>query len=229
MLGVPEDVLARLPLFRRVKPTERAHVAEVARLQAYARGDVIFNEGDPSEVFLLIVEGRVKIFKSTAAGKEVILEIFGGGDPLGAVAVYESMPFPASAIALEPTRCLSVPQAEFFRLLELHPPLVRALLSGLTLRLAELTRRLTDLSGSRVEARLARLFLKLSDQMGRAERGGTFVPMNLSRQELADLTGTTIETAIRIMSRWSKEAVVHTDKDGFVVLNRDELEAIAMS
>jgi CRP/FNR family transcriptional regulator len=69
--------------------------------------------------------------------------------------------------------------------------------------------------------------LKLADQIGRAEGGGQFVPMPLSRQELADLTGTTIETAIRLMSRWEKADVLHTQKDGFVVLDRLALEDAA--
>ena len=63
--------------------------------------------------------------------------------------------------------------------------------------------------------------------MGRPERGGTFIPLSLSRQELADMTGTTIETCIRIMSRWGKEEIVRTEKDGFVVLSGSELEAMA--
>jgi CRP/FNR family transcriptional regulator len=63
--------------------------------------------------------------------------------------------------------------------------------------------------------------------MGRSDQGGIFVPMPLHRQELADLTGATIETCIRIMSRWEKETVVHTAKEGFVILDRDALEAVA--
>ena len=216
-----------MPFFRRLTPALRARVAEVARLKSYDGHQLIFAEGDPSNAFIVIVDGRVKVFKSTPAGKEVILEIFGAGDPLGAVAVYEGAPFMASAQTLEPTRILQIDQAAFFRLLEDEPKFVRGLLSGLTIRLAELTRRLADLSGSRVEVRFARLFLKLCDEIGRPDRGGIFVPMPLSRQELADLTGTTIETAIRIMSRWQKEDVVHTEKDGFVVLDRDPLEAAA--
>jgi CRP/FNR family transcriptional regulator len=210
-------------------PVLRARVAEVGRLKAYPRGELIFAEGDPSDAFMVIVSGRVKVFKSTPAGKEIILEIFGAGDPLGAVAVYEDAPFMASAFTLEPTQILRIEQAAFFRLLEQDPAFVRGLLAGLTIRLAELTRRLAELSGARVEARFARLFLKLCDQMGRRERGGVFVPMPLSRQELADLSGTTIETAIRIMSRWQKEDVLHTEKDGFVVLNREALDDAAAS
>ena len=227
-VSVPDDdLLRRLPFFRRLTPALRARVAEVARLKSYDGHELIFSEGDPSDAFIVIVDGRVKVFKSTPAGKEIILEIFGAGDPLGAVAVYEGAPFMASAQTLEPSRILRIDQSAFFKLLEDDPQFVRGLLSGLTLRLAELTRRLADLSGARVEVRFARLFLKLCDQIGRKERGGLFVPMPLSRQELADLTGTTIETAIRIMSRWQKEDFVHTDKDGFVVVNRDALEEAA--
>jgi len=222
-----DDLLRRIPLLRRIAPAERARIGAVARISSHARGDLIFSEGDPGDVFMVIVEGRVKVFKSTPSGKEIILEIFGSGDPLGAVAVYESAPFPASAVALEDTTCLRVQQQDFFHLLEQHPTLVRGLLSGLTIRLGELTRRLAELTGSRVESRFARLFIKLAEQIGRTDRGGLFVPMALSRQELADLTGTTIETCIRIMSRWNKDEVVRTEKDGFVILNREELESTA--
>jgi CRP/FNR family transcriptional regulator len=225
-VSVPDDdLLKRMPFFRRLTPVLRARVAEVARLRSYSGHEVIFAEGDPSDAFMVIVDGRVKVFKSTPAGREIILEIFGAGDPLGAVAVYEGAPFMASAQTLEPTRILRIEQSAFFGLLDDDPQFVRGLLSGLTLRLAELTRRLADLSGARVELRFARLFLKLCDQIGRKERGGIFVPMPLSRQELADLTGTTIETAIRIMSRWQKEDLVHTEKDGFVVIDRHALDA----
>ena len=228
VVSVPDDeLLRRLPFFRRLSAPLRQRVAEVARIKPHDRGELIFSEGDPSDAFMVIVDGRVKVYKSTPAGKEVILEIFGAGDPLGAVAVYEGAPFMASAVALEPSRVLSIEQRAFFRLLEDDPALVRGLLSGLTIRLAELTRRLAEVSGARVEARFARLFLKLCDQIGRAERGGVFVPMALARQELADLTGTTIETAIRIMSRWQKEEVLLTEKDGFVVVNREALEDAA--
>jgi CRP/FNR family transcriptional regulator len=229
-VATPDDeLLRRLPFFRRLSASLRSRVAEVARLKSYERGELIFSEGDPSDAFIVIVSGRVKVFKSTPAGKEVILEIFGAGDPLGAVAVYEGAPFFASAMTLEPTQILRIEQSAFFRLLEQDSALVRGLLAGLTVRLAELTRRLAELSGARVEARFARLFLKLSDRLGRPERGGIFVPMPLSRQELADLSGTTIETAIRIMSRWQREEVLLTQKDGFVVLNRDVLDEVSAS
>jgi CRP/FNR family transcriptional regulator len=224
----PLELLAHTPIFRRLKPEDRARVAAVSHTSTYGRGDVIFGEGEPSDSFYVVTSGRVKVSKLTPGGKEVILEIFGIGDPLGAVAVYEGFPFPATATALEDTTCVLIPRREFFVLLEQHPTLVRGLLLGLTTRLVELTNRLAELTGTRVEGRLARLLLKLADQSGQRTPRGEWIPMALSRQELADLTGTTIETAIRVMSRWSKQNIVQTEKDGFVIVDRNALESLTL-
>ena len=222
-----EAILKATPVFQRLAAADLRTVAEAAVIRRYDKGQVLFEQDTPSDAFYTIASGRVKIFKMLPTGKDMILEVFGKGDPLGAVAAYDGRPFPASAVALEHTVCVVIPRPAFFRLLEAHPSLVRGLMLGMTIRLVELTNRLAELSGSRIEPRFARLFLKLATDMGRPERGGTFIPLLLSRQELADMTGTTIETAIRIMSRWNKDAIVRTDKDGFVVLDRARLENAA--
>ena len=171
-----DEAIRRSLIFRRLGPEDRERLGAVSRLRNVPKGERIFAEGDPSDFFFTILSGRVKIFKMTPAGKDIILEIFGPGDPLGAVAVYEGRPYPASATALEDTSCLLVPRAAFFALLEEHPSLVRGLLLGLTHRLVELTNRLTDLTGGRVEARFARLFLKLAQDLGRPAPDGTLIP-----------------------------------------------------
>jgi CRP/FNR family transcriptional regulator len=222
-----EALLRVTPIFRKLAAEDRRTIGQAATLKRYQRGELIFAQDTPSDQFYTIASGRVKIFKMLASGKDVILEVFGTGDPLGAVAAYDGRPFPASASALEETVCVVIPRAAFFRLLEEHPSLVRGLMFGMTIRLVELTNRLAELSGSRIEARLARLFLKLGREMGRQERGGVFIPLPLTRQELADMTGTTIETCIRIMSRWGKQDIVRTEKEGFVVLNPGALEGTA--
>ena len=229
-MSTPEDIDALLrvtPVYKRLSVADRLKVADAASVRRYEKGEIIFEQDTPSDAFYTIASGRVKIFKMLPSGKDLILEVFGAGDPLGAVAAYDGRPFPATAQAIEDTTCLLIPRAAFFRLLEEHPSLVRGLMLGMTVRLVELTNRLAELSGARIESRLARLFLKLAREMGRQERGGIFIPLALSRQELADMTGTTIETCIRIMSRWGKHEVVRTEKDGFVVLDRGSLEGTA--
>ena len=230
MKQVTEDLLLTVPLYQRLPAEDRERLAKVTTRRDYPKGAMIFSEGDSAEVFYTIAKGRVKVFKATPSGKEVILEIFGLGDPLGAIAVYEGRPYPASSIAWEPTTCLLVQKQDFFRLLEAHPTLVRSLLLAMTRRLVDLTNRLAELTSGRIEPRIARLLLKLGNELGiPASQGAIRIPMPLSRQELADLTGTTIETCIRIMSRWNKEEIVITDKQGFTLVDREALQTLAQA
>ena len=225
MLPVAE-ALRTAALYRGLSPDDRQRLAEVSLVRSWEKGETIFSEGDPSDFLLTVLVGRVKIVKLQPSGKEVILEIFGPGDPVGTVVAYEGRPFPASAVALESTSCLLVRRGPFFGLLEKHPSLVRGLLSAFTRRIVELAQRIPEVAGARVETRFAHLFLKLADRVGQARGTGVFIPMALSRQELADLTGTTIETCIRLMSRWGKEGVIDTDKEGFLLVDRAVLEAL---
>ena len=222
------EALRSASLYRGLSDEDRRRLAEVALLRSWDKGETLFNEGDPSDFLLTVLTGRVKVVKLQPSGKEVILEIFGPGDPVGAVVAYEGRPFPASAIALERTTGLLVRRGPLFGLLEKHPSLVRGLLSTFTRRIVELAQRISEVAGTRVETRFAHLFLKLADRMGRPRGTAVFIPLVLSRQELADLTGTTIETCIRLMSRWGKEGVIETEKDGFLLTDRAALEALTL-
>src|SRR5262245_40154243 len=109
--GAEEKALAATPPFSALPAEERRRLVPYTRLKRYAKGDTLFREADPSERFYTIVSGRVKIVKFAPHGRDLILEIFGPGDPFGAVAAYEGRPFPASAIALGPAEVLSISRA----------------------------------------------------------------------------------------------------------------------
>lgn len=204
-----------IPLLSALRKDDREAVAPLCRLRGYDKGETIFLEGDSADRIHFVVLGRVKIVKA-AGGRDVILEILGPGEPVGAVAVFERRPFPAGAVTLEPSSILSIPEREFFALLENRPQMMRHLLAGLTYRLMMVNKRLADMTGS-AEYRAARLFLTLADRVGETKERGVFIPLALSRQEIADLIGTTLETAIRLMSRWQKEGLVLTEKSGFEI------------
>jgi CRP/FNR family transcriptional regulator len=209
---IPFDAVPMLAGLRR---EDREALAPLCRMRGYDKAETIFREGEPADRIHFVHLGRVKIVKA-AGGREIIIEILGPGEPVGAVAVFERRAFPASAITLEPSGILSIPEREFFALLEKRPEMMRHLLAGLTYRLMMVNKRMADLTGS-AEQRTARLFLTLADRVGLPTKGGTKIPLTLSRQEIADLIGTTLETAIRLMSRWQKEGVVLTEKDGFLI------------
>jgi CRP/FNR family transcriptional regulator len=222
-----EDLLLEVALYRRLSEEDREHLAAAATVERFDKGEAVFHEGDPAQDFFTLVRGRVKVYKVMPNGRVVILEILGPGDPVGAVAVYESLAYPATAEAMEETLCIRISKDPFFQLLETRPSLARGLLKAMTHRIVVLANRFADHAAGKVETRFARLFLKLASEMGRAEAEGVFIPMSLSRQELADLMGTTVETSIRIMSRWGKEGVVQTEKSGFLVTDRSALEQIS--
>ncbi len=216
-----------IPILAPLNAEDRAAVAPLCELRAYEKGATLFEEGQPALFIHFLFVGRVKIVKA-APDRDLILEILGPGEPVGAVAVFERRPFPATAIALEPSGTVSIPELEFFRLIEKRPEITRRLLAGLTMRLMALNRRLADTTGS-VEYRVARLFSTLAEQVGKDRADGTFVALHLSRQDIADLVGTTIETAIRVMTRWQKQGTVETEKDGFLIRKMERLREIAPS
>ena len=213
-----------IPLLAGIKPAERAVLEPLCRMRRYEKGETIFREAEPAERLHFVLEGRVKIVKAVGA-RDLILEILGPGEPLGAVAVFERRAFPATAVAMEDSTILSIPEREFFALLESRPEMTRHVLAGLTMRLIMMNKRLADMTGS-VEVRAARLFLTLSERMGVTRDGATLIPLALARQELADLLGTTLETTIRLMSRWQKENVVLTERDGFLIPNIESLRTL---
>ena len=215
---------ASIPLLSALGADDRQALEPLCRIRGYEKGETIFREGDPADRIHFVVLGRVKIVKA-AGGRDVILEILGSGEPVGAVAVFEQRPFPASAVTLEGSSILSIPEREFFALLEKRPAMMRHLLAGLTYRLMMVNKRLADMTGS-AEYRAARLFLTLADRTGMPKTGGVFIPLTLSRQEIADLIGTTLETAIRLMSRWQKDGVVLTEKTGFHVPSVEGLRSV---
>jgi CRP/FNR family transcriptional regulator len=219
---IPFDAI---PILAGLGPEDRAALTPLCALAAFEKGATIFTEGEPAERIHFLFLGRVKIVKA-ARDRDLIIEILGPGEPVGAVAVFERRPFPATAVALEPCGIVSIPEREFFALIERRPEITRRLLAGLTLRLMNVNRRLADMTGS-VEYRIARLFTTLAERTGRKDEGGIFVALPLSRQDIADLVGTTIETAIRVMSRWQKEGVVETEKSGFRIPDLRTLQEIA--
>jgi CRP/FNR family transcriptional regulator len=219
---IPFDAV---PILASLSAAERAALTPLCELAAFEKGATIFREGDTADRISFLFLGRVKIVKA-GPERDLILEILGPGEPVGAVAAFERRPFPATAVAIEPCGLIAIPENAFFQLIEKRPAITRALLAGLTRRLMSLNRRLADMTGS-VEYRTARLFSTLADRLGQPADAGVFVPLPLSRQEIADLVGTTVETAIRIMSRWQKEKLVDTETKGFRIRDLEALHAIA--
>jgi CRP/FNR family transcriptional regulator len=193
---------------------------------AYVRGDVLLAQGEVSRRLRVILSGRAKLTRDLAAGRTVVLALFGPGDFCGAIPALSGLASDASIVALGPLTALEVEPEAFLALLAGRPERLGQLLPALAGRLTECRNCPVEMTGERVEPRLAALFLRLADECGVVDARGVLVPIRLSRQELADLVGTTLETAIRIFSRWHKSGVLETGDDGFLLVDRGALSRV---
>ena len=213
--------------FAPLPPRSRAALLAIARRTRYAAGATILDEGLETQSFFLLWSGQVKMCRLTPAGKNLILSLFGPGDLFGVTAVLSGEPSTAAFETLTDTETLEIRRADLYALFARQPELMAEILPYLTRQLAECRNCLVESSCARVENRFASLFVGLADKLGQPADGGCLIPLPLSRQELADLTATTLETAIRVMSRWGRAGVVTTRRDGFVVHDRPGLEELA--
>lgn len=223
------EVLAFLqasPVFASLPAPELEALAAAAREQSCRAREFLFHEGDPALWLWLVRTGRVRIVRHSRGGKDVVLELLGSGEIFGGVAVIERRPYPASAQATEPSDVVKIPADVIVGLAERHPPVVRemALLIGRRLRAAHDSVR--SLSVEPVEARLAATLLRLADREGVRAKGGIELPFHLTRQSLADMSGTTVETAIRVMGRWLRDELVEDRGGRLVVRDRKALRAL---
>jgi CRP-like cAMP-binding protein len=219
---------ARVPFLRALPAPDLERLAPYASVRRVDRGERVWTEGDTTGEFTFLADGRVKLVKGSEAGRDVIVDVCGPGELLCSSAVCAFAPYCCSSTALEDAvEVIVIPRRDVLELLEHSPVASRAFLREVTARGLGLTQRITQLASGQVERRIAALFLRLAEQVGTPrDGGGTWVPVTLSRQDLADLCGTTLETAIRTMSRLSRDGALRTAARGFVVEDRERLEAL---
>ncbi len=210
------ELLRHLPLFSDLAEQDLASLAGQARVDHFEREAAVFYQGDECDRVWLVRQGRVKIVHHEEDGREVILEIISPGEAFGGAVLF--MPHhPATAKAMDEVETVSLPSAAYALFLTTHPKTTLKLIRMLGLRLHSMM-DLQILAGERVERRLAHILLKLADRVGRAEADGILITISLTRQDLADMAGTTLETAIRTMSRFRAQGLIETRRGGYLVI-----------
>jgi CRP/FNR family transcriptional regulator len=200
-------------------------VAKSGILRRYGRRDFVFLEGEEARDYCFVVHGRVKLVCSQASGRETILDIVEEGGLVCGNAVFAGCSYCCSAVAdAEHTDVLRVPRARLTEVVRQTSDQVQQLLHSVTDRGMTLCKRIGEVTSGRIEQRIARLLLRLAQSLGEPTDAGIRIQVALSRQDVADLVGTSIETAIRVLKRMEQAGTVSTDRQHFVVHNRDTLE-----
>ena len=194
----------------------------------YEKDDYLFWEGEPAEWLVFVAEGQVKMIKHSESGRETILATFGPGQIVGEVGVLVGEVYPATAQALEAASTLGISRDEYIDLVRRHPELAWALIQELGRRLQGAHETIRSLAVEKVERRVARVVLRMANSAGeRQEDGSVRITVPLSRQDVADMAGTVIETAIRALSKFQKQGLIETRDGHIVLLKPHQLVAIA--
>lgn len=215
------DFLKNLPIFSSLPDSVLDKLTDRAEEFAYKNGEYIFYEGDSPDWLCIVKEGNVKAVKYLEDGKEIILHVFMPGDIFGELAILDRRPYPASAQAMGLTKILKLHYTHCRKICEEAPEVRTRLIESMGEKQRGFVDRLETAMTTRVEKRIAHMLLKLASAGNSKE--GTNINLHLTRKDIANMVGTTIETTIRIMSRLQKEGIIESTREGITILQPDLL------
>lgn len=221
------ELLARSQVFSGLGEKALADVLAIAHERQIAAGEAAFREGEPADSFCVVVAGRLKLTQVGQDGNEVILRFVGPGEVAAALAVFVDGTYPATALATKATRVLTWTGSALEALIESHAVLATNLLRLLSERLREVQERFRELATERVAQRVARALLRLVRQAGKKVEHGVLIDLPLSRQDLAEMTGTTLFTVSRILSDWEARGFVESARERVTITKPHALVSIA--
>ncbi|QCO06038.1 Crp/Fnr family transcriptional regulator [Azospirillum argentinense] len=219
--------LRGLRLFSGLDAAALAEIVRSAHTRRIEKGTTIFSQGDRAALCHALIDGRVKIVQTGADGQQLVVRYIGGGEMFGTAAVFSGGIYPADALAM--VDCVGVywTAATMGELMERYPRIALNALDIVGRRLQEVQTRLRELSTERVERRVAHALLRLVRQAGRRVGNGVEIDFPLSRQDIAEMTGTTLHTVSRILSGWEGQGIVEGGRQQVTIRQPHALVAIA--
>lgn len=208
-----QEVVRQTMLFRELEPAQVQQVLAAARLQKQSDGSFFFMEGDPARSSYALVAGKVRLSQVTPDGQQVILGYIGPGREFGIIAALGELSYPVSAQAVGDSQALVWPSEKLNELMDTFPRITRNALYIMARQIREFQARIRELSTQRVERRIARTLLRLAQQSGVRTEAGVRIELPLTRQDLAEMSGTTLYTVSRTLSQWEAQGMVVSGRE----------------
>jgi len=183
----------------------------------FKKGEYLFSEGEPARRMFVIAEGRVKVVKEFASGKNAIMGMFGPGSVVAEAAVIDGLGYPASAIAMEKTIAGAIPAPVMLEAIKKAPELSLKIIEGLGSKLRELTANMGSISTQKVEKRLARFLYKLSQEIGELCEDGTLLTLPMTRRDLAEIIGTSFEVVERALKKMRENEIIAVESKKILI------------
>ncbi len=219
--------LQKSTLYRGLASEQLARVRQAARATTRADKQFVFLEDDPATHAYLVIEGRIKLTQVSLDGQQVMLGYLGAGREFGVIALLDNATYPVSAQTVGESHLLVWDRLTLNDLADEIPMIARNALRIMARQIQYFQKRIQELSTQRVERRVARTLLRLAQQVGRKVEQGVLIDLPLTRQDLAELSGTTLFTVSRIIKGWETQGLVISQRERITILFPHGLVKIA--
>lgn len=223
----PDLVLRDSALLRGLPAVDLQTIIAAGRRYELAQGEFFFHQGEDSTLLYIILSGRVRLTQVTPDGQQVIVNYFGPGEGLGIIVALNNVPYPLSAEAIEQCVALGWRRETMLDLMQHHPQLTLNGLQMVGQRFAQMQNRFQELATRRVEQRVALALLRLVRQFGRRTDEGVLIDIPVSREDLAQMTGTNLYSVSRILSKWEGEGLISGGRRQITLKKAHELVVLA--
>ena len=227
MAKVDISLVAHLPLFAGFESEELEEILREARSARYPKNAAIFEQGEDAHSFFLLLHGHVRAAKTTPTGEQIVVRYVAPGETFGLAMALGIAQYPATATAVDDSVVLAWPTATWPRLIQKFPALATNTLQTVGSRLQESHTRMLEMSTQQVEQRVAHALLRLAKQSGKKLDHGVEIDFPISRQDIAQMTGTTLHTVSRILSGWEQLGLVESGRQRIILREPHKIFVLA--
>ncbi|WP_110955469.1 Crp/Fnr family transcriptional regulator [Anaerosinus massiliensis] len=215
--------LRNVPVFEELPPEDLAIINQVTLERKYKKNEAIFREGDAGAGFHYVKTGKIKVIKLAADGREHIINILGPSDIFAEVLLFNQGPYPATAIAMEESCVGMIRNSELEHVIINHPNVAMNIIQAMSKKLLFIQQKVKSLAFSDSYAKVAQAVETLAYRYGKKSDLGMEIDLDFTRQDVANLAGTTRETVSRIFSAMKKEKILDWDERRLIILDLQSL------
>ncbi|MCS6876005.1 MAG: Crp/Fnr family transcriptional regulator [Aquificaceae bacterium] len=223
------EMLKKIHLFEDMSEEELKDALEYMQIKEFKRNDYLFFEEEAEPGVYLLVEGLIKLLKETHDARIVIVRLVYPGDVFGWIEWGKRTPRNTyTAKAMLDSKTLYISNRDFINLAIKHPAIAVKMTCEATSTLLHSYETLKSIAGGKVEERIAKVLLEIADRIGKKYADVIVIEAPLTRLDIAEMTGTTVETTIRVMSKWKKQGIINAERGYIEIIKRRELERLAV-
>lgn len=221
------ELLKKIPIFSKLSEDVLLNILKLQVVKAYKKGSIIFHEYDKGDAFFFVKSGKVKIFKTSLDGRDITLNILEEGSIFAEVTLFNDINYPATAMVLEESQIGMILNKDIEKLILKNTSLALQIIKLLNKRLYKSQSTIKDMAFSDTFVRVTNVLIDLSSSHGLVTNNGIEINMNITRQDIADMVGTTRETVSRIIADLKRDGLIETNSKKIIIIDIENFKKLS--